>query len=171
MAPSDRIVLERQVLRPHPERAASCRPPPRSRCPIETRVLAIVTDSPVAIARGLHRDEVDGRVAEQARDIDVGGRIVDDFRPVALHDPALEHDDDAVGQRHGLLVVLGDVEHGRAGAAQQVRQLEPHLVAQLGVDVAQRIVEQQDLGLSDEGARERRALLLAVRQLLRAGGP
>ena len=50
---------------------------------------------------------------------------------------------------------------------QQRRQFEPHFIAQLGVDIAQGIVEQQDLRVGDERARERRALLLPVGEFAR----
>ena len=72
-----------------------------------------------------------------------------------------------VAQRHRLLVVLGDVEDGGLELLEQPRQLQPHLVAQLGVDVAQRVVEQQDLGPAHQRPAQRRALLLPVRELAR----
>ncbi len=50
---------------------------------------------------------------------------------------------------------------------EQPRQLQPHLVAQLGVDVAQGIVEQQDLGPAHQRPAKRGALLLPVRELAR----
>ena len=47
----------------------------------------------------------------------------------------------------------------------------PDLIAQaaadLGVERGQRLVEQQDLGLDGESARQRDTLLLATRQLVR----
>ena len=52
-------------------------------------------------------------------------------------------------------------------ASQHARQLEPHLVADLRVDVTQRIVEQHDARPPDQAARQRGALLLALRQCLR----
>ena len=49
----------------------------------------------------------------------------------------------------------------------QAADLEPHLLAQIGVEVRQRLVEQQRLRLDDERAGERGALLLAARQFVR----
>jgi hypothetical protein len=49
----------------------------------------------------------------------------------------------------------------------QPAHLEAHLLAQVGVEVRQRLVEQQGFGLDDQRARERNALLLAARQLAR----
>ena len=48
-------------------------------------------------------------------------------------------------------------------------QLLLHLLAQLQVERAERLVEQQHLGPVDQRARQRDALALAARQLARAG--
>lgn len=111
--------------------------------------------------------EVDGRIAEQARDRDRCGLGIDIGRRRDLREPAVDQDRDAVGDRHRLAIVLGHVEHRRSAAAQQVRQLEPHLVAQLGVDIAQRIIQQQDIRIADQCPCQRGALLLSVRQFAR----
>jgi hypothetical protein len=65
---------------------------------------------------------------------------------------------------------LRHVEDGRARLPQEGRQLKAHLEAQLGVDIAQGIVEQQQFRRTRQRARQRRALLLAVRQLARRVG-
>ena len=44
-------------------------------------------------------------------------------------------------------------------------ELEAHALAQLGVEIGQRLVEQQELGLHDERPGQREALLLAAGQL------
>ncbi|MGY4546710.1 hypothetical protein ACVMDO_002139 [Bradyrhizobium sp. USDA 4513] len=111
--------------------------------------------------------EVNGRIAEQARDRDRCGLGIDIGRRRDLREPAVDQDRDAVGDRHRLAIVLGDVEHGGSAAPQQVRQLEPHLVAQLCVDIAQRIIQQQNIRIADQRPRQRRALLLSVRQFAR----
>ena len=49
----------------------------------------------------------------------------------------------------------------------QLADLDPHLLAQLGVEVGERLVEQQHVGPDDERARQRHALLLAARELAR----
>ena len=50
------------------------------------------------------------------------------------HAPALEHGD-AVGDHHGLGLVVGDVERGDAEGLVQPPDLEAHLLAQVGVEV------------------------------------
>ena len=60
---------------------------------------------------------------------------------------------------------MGDVDHRHAELLLQRADLAPHLLAQLRVEVRQRLVHQADLGLGDDRAAERDALLLAAREL------
>ena len=73
---------------------------------------------------------------------------------------------DHVGQRQRLGLVVGDIDEGDAGAALQLLQLAAHVLAELGVEIGQRLVEQQDFRLDHEAPRQRHALLLAARQLV-----
>jgi hypothetical protein len=82
-----------------------------------------------------------------------------------LQPPAVD-DGDHVGQRQRLRLVVGDIDEGDAGAPLQHLELGAHALAQLGVEIGQGLVEQQDLGLDHEAARQRHALLLAARQLV-----
>ncbi len=75
------------------------------------------------------------------------------------------HADDAVGHRRRLDLVVGDEDRGDAELALQAPDLGAHGEAQRGVEVGQRLVEQQELRLLDQRAGERDALLLAARQL------
>ena len=58
--------------------------------------------------------EVHRRRADEAGDEEVGRIVVDLARRVDLLDDALVHDRDAVGQRHRLDLVVGDVDRGDA---------------------------------------------------------
>ena len=49
----------------------------------------------------------------------------------------------------------------------QPRQLHAHLPAERGVEVGERLVEQEDLGVADDGAADGHALALPARQLPR----
>ena len=60
---------------------------------------------------------------------------------------------------------MRDVHERRARARLDLLELELHLLAQLEVERAERLVEQQRGGLVDERARERDALLLAAGEL------
>jgi hypothetical protein len=62
---------------------------------------------------------------------------------------------------------MGDVDRGDADRAVDVLELGPHFLAQLRIEVRQRLVEQQDLGRIGDGAGERHALLLPAGELVR----
>ena len=62
---------------------------------------------------------------------------------------------------------MRDVDERRAELVLDALQLELHLLAQLHVERAERLVEQQRGGPVDERARERDPLLLAARELPR----
>ena len=82
-----------------------------------------------------------------------------------LVDVARVHDGDAVGHRHRLLLVVRDHDEGDADVALDPLELDLHRLAQLEVERAERLVEQQHLRVHDERAGERDALLHAAREL------
>lgn len=84
-----------------------------------------------------------------------------------LFHPAGAHHGNPVRQREGLVDVVGDEHRRDAQPVLEVCQLAAHVLAQAGVEVRQRLVEQQQVGLDDDGAGKRHALLLAARQLCR----
>ncbi len=101
---------------------------------------------------------------------DEGGRrmLVDLARRADLLDPAAVHDRDPVGHRERLVLVVRHVDERRPELVLDPLQLELHLLAQLHVERAERLVEEQRRRPVDERARERDALLLAARELPRA---
>ena len=76
----------------------------------------------------------------------------------------VEHDD-LVGERHRLDLVVRHIDHRRAELGMELGEFEAHLHAQLGVEVGQRLVEQEHLGLAHQRATDRDALALAARKL------
>jgi hypothetical protein len=80
---------------------------------------------------------------------------------------AIAHDDDPVGHRHRLDLVMGDVDGRGAEALVQLADLGAHLDAQLGVEVRERLVEQEHLRVAHDGTPHRDALALAARKLAR----
>ncbi len=86
---------------------------------------------------------------------------------VQLLDPAGVHHRDAVRQRERLGLRVGDEHERDADVALQADQLDLHLLAQLRVERAERLVEQQQARPVDESARERDPLLLAAGQFVR----
>ena len=86
-------------------------------------------------------------------------------RPRDLLDQAEVHDGDAVAHRQRLFLVVRDVHERGARARLDLLELELHLLAQLEVERAQRLVEQQGRRLVDERAREGDPLLLPAGEL------
>ena len=81
---------------------------------------------------------------------------------------AAVHDHHAVGQRHGLDLVVRHI-HGRGlDLLVHAFDLGAHLHAQLGVEIGQRLVEQKNLGIAHDGAAHGDALALAAGELLGA---
>ena len=97
---------------------------------------------------------------------ELGARPLVDFaRRADLLDMALVHHRDRVRERERLALVVGHVDRGDPELALQAFQLEAHQLAQLRVEVGERLIEEQQLRLHDERPREREALLLAAREL------
>jgi hypothetical protein len=98
----------------------------------------------------------------------VDGLVIDLLRRAQLGDAAVAHQCHPVGHDHGLLRVVGDDQAGHAHAAQDGGELELHLGAQLAVEGAHGLVEQQQLRRARKAPGQRHALLLATGQLVRA---
>ena len=75
--------------------------------------------------------------------------------------------DDLVGDVHRLLLVVGDEERRHVDLVVQAAQPLAQLGADLGVERAERLVEQQHLRLDRQRARERHPLALAAGELRR----
>src|SRR5205807_1164709 len=85
-------------------------------------------------------------------------------RPVTLPSGRPGQHDEAVADRAGLTLVVGDV-HGRdPDPPQQVAYVERQPIVEVAVERRQRLVEQQDARLGRQGAGECHALRLAARQ-------
>ena len=96
----------------------------------------------------------------------VGGVIEDLLRRADLLDKAVAHDNDPVAQGHGLGLVVGNIDKGGVDLLAQLDDLGAHLVTELGVQVGQRLVHQEHLGLTDDGAADGHTLALAAGQSL-----
>ena len=95
----------------------------------------------------------------------LAGLPVELERLADLLDPAVLHDHDAVAERHRLDLVVGDVDGGRLETFVQALELDPHLHAQLRVEVRERLVEEEHLGMAHDGAAHRDALPLTAGEL------
>ena len=86
---------------------------------------------------------------------------------VELFEMPSAHHGDAVGQAEGLFLVMGDEDGGDLDPALDGMQFFAQAHAQQGVQVAERLVQQQDLGFQHQRAGQRHALLLAAGKLRR----
>ena len=106
-------------------------------------------------------------VAQELQHEGRGRVVVDLVGRTVLLDLAVVHHDDAVGHLHGLLLVVRDEHAGDVHLVVQAAQPAAQVLAHLGVECAERLVEQQHLGLDGQGAGQGDALTLAARELMR----
>ena len=97
----------------------------------------------------------------------VAGRSYTSIGDAELLDVPAVHHRDAVAHRERFLLVVRDVDERDADLALDALQLGLHLLAELEVERAERLVEQEHLGLVHDRARERDPLALAARELHR----
>ena len=97
--------------------------------------------------------------------------VVDVVRRADLLDPAVVHHHDAVGDLQRLLLIVRDEHAGDVHLVVQSPQPAPQLLPHLGVERAERLVEQQHPGLDGQRPRQRDALPLAAGELLTDTGP
>ena len=98
-----------------------------------------------AIAADLAAQKVHGRRADEARDEEIVRPVVEVERPADLLDDAVMHDDDLVGHGHGLDLVVCHIDGRGLQPLVQFLDLGAHGDAQLGVEIRQRLVEEEDL--------------------------
>ena len=97
----------------------------------------------------------------------VAGRLVDIGRVADLLDAAGVHHRDPIGHDERLALVVRHEHRGDAEPALDGDDLDAHLLAQLEIEVRQRLVQQQHGRIDDERAGERHPLPLAARHLQR----
>ena len=120
-------------------------------------------DRTVLLDRGdRRREQVHPRRADRRGNGKASGTAVHLDRRADLFDASLAHHDDAVGERHRLELVVRDVDHRRPELLMQPRELVPHPRTQIGVEVRQRLVEQQHLRSTHDRAGDGDTLPLAA---------
>ena len=77
----------------------------------------------------------------------------------------LVHDHDAVGKLERLFLIVRHEHARQADLLVKTAQPAPQLLPHLGIERAERLVEQQHLGLDRQRARKRHALALAAGEL------
>src|SRR5438105_5520688 len=69
--------------------------------------------------------------------------IIDFLRRSHLHDAAAIHDGYPVGHRHGLVLVMGDIDECNTDLPLDAGELRLHLLAELEVESAERLIEEE----------------------------
>ena len=118
--------------------------------------------------RGGHGDDLACKAVRDAEEVGDEGvlGVREDFPRRALpQDLALAHDDHVIGQRHGLGLIMGHVYRGQTEPLLNVAQLEAHRLAQPGIEIGQRLVEEEHARAVDQRAGEHDPLLLSPAQL------
>ena len=113
-------------------------------------------------------DDGAGQLVHEAHEIGdekIGRTLVNVARRADLLHHASVEDDDAIRQRQRLGLVVRHVDERNPCTPLQRLDLGAHALPQLGVEIGQRLVEQQDRRLDHERAGERHTLQLAARQL------
>src|SRR3954454_9073980 len=109
----------------------------------------------------------DVRRSHEARDERRNGLVVDLGGRADLLHLALVHHDDLVGKLERFLLVVRHQKARHAELAVKLVEPTPEILADLRVERPERLVEQQDLRLRCERARQRDTLPLPARQLVR----
>src|ERR1039458_5291993 len=97
-----------------------------------------------------------------------GGPVVQLLRAAALLEAAAIHDRDVIGEHEGFRLIMRDVDKGRAERCLQLLELDLHVLTQLQVERAERLVEQQQRWLEHQAAGDGHALALTARELIDA---
>ena len=106
------------------------------------------------------------RRADEAGNEDVVGVVVEILRGGDLLQLAQAHDRYPMPHGHGLDLVVRHVYRRDAELLLQRGDLGAHLDAKLRIEIRQRLVHQEDLGIAHDGATHGNALSLSARELL-----
>ena len=105
------------------------------------------------------------RRADKAGDEDVFGSVIHIPGRADLMDPTVSHDGELVAQRHCLGLIMRDVEGRNTRSLVQASDLLAQLGPQLGIEVGQGLIKEEDFGISNESSSDGDALTLAAREL------
>src|SRR6266567_3471171 len=91
--------------------------------------------------------------------------IIDLLRCANLFDTSQTHDNHLIGKRHGLGLIVRHIDGGQVQLVMDALEFDTHFVAQIGVQVRERFVQQEQGWLQCYGAGNRQALLLPTAEL------
>ena len=120
-----------------------------------------------AVGGGDHLAGREHAVADEVGDEARRRTVVQRVGVVPLFEPAAVHHADDVADGKGFELVVGDEQRRRARLVEDGADVLRQALAQVGVEAGERLVEQQQLRLRRQRARQRHALLLAAGELMR----
>jgi hypothetical protein len=92
--------------------------------------------------------------------------MVDRFRCVELFEAALVEDSYPVGHSKRLVMVVGDEDGGRGSPFEEAEKLFPHFRRHVRIEVAKRLIKQEDHWLLHKSSGQGHPLLLAAGELV-----
>ena len=104
-------------------------------------------------------------LADEIGDEGAGGALVDVGGRPFLRDRAVLHHADHVRHRQRLDLFVSDKQSRHPEPLDDVAQFLPHFLAQFGVEIGERLVEQQHTRLGNQCTGERQPLLLAAGEI------
>ena len=110
-------------------------------------------------------DQIHPRRADEARDEEIARPVIEIQRCADLLDAAMVQHHDLGGERHGLDLVMGDIDHGGGELAVELGDLDAGIDPQRRVQIGQRLVEEEDAGLAHDGPADGDPLALAAGEL------
>src|SRR5438477_4361701 len=108
------------------------------------------------------RQEVHRRRADEVRNEERRRPIIDVARARDLLDDTVVHHGDHIGHRHGLELIVGDIDRGCSEPVMQPAQFMDHRLAHFGIECAERLVHQETFRLAHDRPPERDTLPVAA---------
>ncbi len=108
------------------------------------------------------RQEIHRWRTDEVRDEERNRPVIDVARTRNLLDHAVVHHGNQVRHRHGLQLIMRDVNGGRAKPVMQRAQFLDHRLAHFGIERSERLVHQEALRLADDRPPKRDALTVAA---------
>ena len=110
-------------------------------------------------------EEIHRRHTDQRGDEAIGGPAVEGQGVGHLLQAPLAEDRHPLAQRHGLGLIVGDIDGGCAQAVVEAADFALQLAAQGGFQVRERLIEEEEFGLADQGPAQGDALPLSAGEL------
>ena len=113
-------------------------------------------------AGDLAGQHIHARRADEMADESVPRTLEQLDRRAGLHDLAIVHDHDLIGEGQRLGLVVGHIDHGAADAVMKLLELRSQHPFEMRIDDGERFVEHDDVDVGTHEAAAQRNLLLAV---------